>query len=60
MNEAYGKKAKGDMPHSKDSRKIGIAGVEKAKSDTEQDEPRMIGKSQTVQEGHVSINLGSS
>lgn len=59
MNKAYGRKAKRDMPHLKDSRKIGIAKVKKAKSDTEQDKPRMIGKSQTVQEGHVSINLGS-
>lgn len=42
MSKAYGRKAKGDMPHSKDSRKTDIAGVEKAKSDKEQDEPRMI------------------
>lgn len=33
MSKALWQEAKGNMPHSKDRRKVSVAGVEKAKSD---------------------------
>lgn len=47
------------MPHSKDRKKARVAGMEKAKRNTDWDEPREIGKSQTIQKKNISVHLES-
>lgn len=59
MSKDYGRKAKGNLPHSKDRKQASAAGVEKAKSDREWGEPREMGMGLTIQGRHVSIHMGS-
>lgn len=47
------------MPPSKDRKKARVAGMEKAKSNTDRDEPKEIGKSQAIQKKNISLHLGS-